>query len=141
MPNISAHMVVAKEVAKKLNINSDDFIKEHNEELKSQILNSKVVCENINSRINNILLINTKTTIVNKNDPNDKYTLLDTHGIIFNLEDDYQIAFEKDDFGENITIYRGYNLQDKFKSIPNDITSTIIDEYEATCYLEYTPIE
>ena len=67
--------------------------------------------------------------------------MLDTHGIIFNLEDDYQIAFEKDDFGENITIYRGYNLQDKFKSIPNDITSTIIDEYEATCYLEYTSIE
>ena len=81
------------------------------------------------------------TGIVNKNDPNDKYTLLDTHGIIFNLEDDYQIAFEKDDFGENITIYRGYNLQDKFKNIPNDITSTIIDEYEATCYLEYTSIE
>ena len=116
-------------------------IKEHNEELKSQILNSKVVCENINFKINNILLVNTKTTIVNKNDPNDKYTLLDTHGIIFNLDDGYQIAFEKDDFGENITIYRGYNLQDKFKNIPNDITSTIIDEYEATCYLEYTPIE
>ena len=92
-------------------------------------------------KINNILLVNTKTTIVNKNDPNDKYTLLDTHGIIFNLEDDYQIAFEKDDFGENITIYRGYNLQDKLKNTPNDITSTIIDEYEATCYLEYTSIE
>ena len=27
MPNISAHMIVAKEVAKKLNINSDEFIK------------------------------------------------------------------------------------------------------------------
>ncbi len=27
MPSISAHMVVAKEVSKKLNISSDDFIK------------------------------------------------------------------------------------------------------------------
>lgn len=27
MPNISAHMIVAKEVAKRLNINSDEFIK------------------------------------------------------------------------------------------------------------------
>ena len=116
------------------------ILKEHNDELKSQILNSKIVCENINSKISSIILVNTKTTIVNKNNASDTYTLLDTHGIIFNLQDDYQIAFEKDDFGENITIYRGYNLQDKFKSIPNDITSTIINEYNASCDIEFLKI-
>ncbi len=116
-------------------------LKEHNDELKSQILNSKVVCENINSKISSIILVNTETTIINKNNASDTYTLLDTHGIIFNLQDDYQIAFEKDDFGENITIYRGYNLQEKFKNIPNDITSTIIDDYSASCDIELLSIK
>lgn len=109
-------------------------------EIKSLMKDQKIICENINNIITNIILVNTKTHIINKNDNLNEYTLLDTHGIIFNLSNNYQIAFEKDDFGENISIYRGYDLKEKFKGIPQDIISTIIDEYEATCEIDYVSI-
>lgn len=114
---------------------------EYNDEIKSIIVNGELTTQIIGLKILKISFVNTKSIVTNKNDPKDEDILLDTHGIIFTLEDDYQLAFEKDDFGENISIYRGYNLEEKFKNIPNEFKESIIETYNAECILEFENIK
>ena len=52
---------------------------------------------------------------------------MDTHAIIFTLDDGYEYSFEKDDFGENISIERGYNLSDKFTRLKDEL----LDSYDS----------
>lgn len=93
-------------------------------EVKSYLKDTKLITENINQKINSISVINGKLSI-KKN--NESFSFEDTYGIIFTLEDDYQFAFEKDDFGESITIYRGYNLFEKFKYLKDDFEKEAYD--------------
>ena len=113
---------------------------EYNDEIKSIIVNGELTTQNIDLKISKITLVNTKAIVTNKKDPQDEDILLDTHGIIFTLEDDYQLAFEKDDFGEQISIYRGYNLEEKFKYIPKNFIQTIDENYNAKCEIEFTDL-
>lgn len=110
---------------------------EYTGEIKSILVNGELTTQNIDLKISKITFVNTKSIVTNKNDPKDEDILLDTHGIIFTLEDDYQLAFEKDDFGEQISIYRGYNLKDKFKYIPSNFIENINENYNANCELEF----
>ncbi len=112
-------------------------IDEYNDVPKTVIVDGELNTQNINLKITKITIVNSKGIVTNKNNLNDQDILLDTHGIIFTLEDEYQLAFEKDDFGEQISIYRGYNLKDRFKNIPNDFIEGIDKNYNVECELEF----
>lgn len=108
-----------------------------NEEIKSYIVGHNIVSTKINMKITCITLVNVTKTITPSTYADNCDTLLDTIGIIFTFTDGYQFAFEKDDFGENISIYRGYNLEEKFRNIPIEFTENIIESYNGECLLEF----
>ena len=114
-------------------------IDEYKDEIRSAS-SLKLTKEEINLTIEKIILVNTTTHIINKKNSVEEYTLLDTQGIIICLKDGYEFAFEKDDFGENISIYRGYNLKEKFENIPNELASSFIKDFDATCSLEFVEV-
>lgn len=107
---------------------------EYTEEPKSQFKNGNLNKLSIHSKITNITLVNTNTTIISNTSSN---SLLDTHVIIFTLEDDYQFSFEKDDYGENISIERGYNLTDKFLRIKDELLENFDKELNPKVELEF----
>lgn len=111
-----------------------------NNALHGMTCDTKKVCENLNLKIQKIILVNTITNITLKSNLNNSDTILDTQGIIFSLDNDYQLAFEKDDFGENISIYKGYKLEDKFADIPNMIKNLYSDQVFVDCKLEFVEI-
>lgn len=111
-----------------------------NNELDGMPCDTKKVCQNLNLKIKKIILVNTITNIALKSNLNNSDTILDTQGIIFSLDNDYQLAFEKDDFGENISIYKGYNLEDKFADIPNMIKNLYSEQVFVDCKLEFVEI-
>ena len=94
-------------------------------EVKSYLKDTNLISVNVNQKINSITIVN-GASYITKN--NSEYVFEDTYGIIFTLEDNYQFAFEKDDYGENIRIYRGYNLIDKFKYLKNDFETETYDQ-------------
>ena len=110
---------------------------EYPNEMKSQLVNGKLCSQYINSTINKITLVNTKTIITKDSN---KKELLDTHAIIFTLDDDYEYSFEKDDFGENISIERGYNLSEKFKGLKDELLNSIDPELKPEVSLYFTTI-
>jgi hypothetical protein len=110
---------------------------EYNDEIKSHLVNGKICPQSINSTINKITLVNTRTTITKNGDIKE---LLDTHAIIFTLDDDYEYSFEKDDYGENISIERGYNLSNKFKSLKDELLDSFESELNPQVELYFTTI-
>ncbi len=111
-----------------------------NNKLTNMTVDLKKACQNFNSTITSITIVNAITKLLN--DDNLFDSIYDTQGIIFTLENNYELAFEKDDFGENITIYRGYNLKKKFLSIPNYIIEGFdVPETDISCELEYIEIK
>lgn len=110
---------------------------EYNDKIESQIVNGKVCSQSINSTINKITLVNSKTTVTINNDKNE---LLDTHAIIFTLDDGYEYSFEKDDFGENISIERGYNLSDKFTRLKDELLDSFDSDLNPQVELYFSSI-
>ncbi len=111
-----------------------------NNELTEATVDLKKACQNFNSTITSITIVNAITKLLN--DDNLFDSIYDTQGIIFTLENNYELSFEKDDFGENITIYRGYNLKKKFQSIPNYIIEGFdVPKTDISCTLEYIEIK
>lgn len=104
--------------------------------IESTIDNTKFIKEHLNLTINAIELVNTIQTAYDTT-TNITYEFLDTYGIIFTFENNYQLAFEKDDFGENISIYRGYNLKDKFKDLEKYLTEEYDDNLIMSANVEF----
>ena len=116
-------------------------IQKHTDEVKSMLVDSKLVKQNINLKINKITIVNTNTTVTNKTNQNESYSLLDSNAIIFTLEDDYEFAFEKSDIGELIFINRGYNLRDKFNNMLDDFIKSFDDEYTDSYTINFEEIK
>ncbi len=115
-------------------------IKIDNNELTEATVDLKKACQNFNSIITSITIVNTNTKFVNPDD-NLTYQLLDTQGIIFTLEDNYELAFDKDDFGENMSIYRGYNLKKEFEYVVDRHLFNYSENKNVTSKLEYIEIK
>ena len=102
----------------------------------STIHNVEFIKETLNLTINKIELVNTRQTALDTI-TNNSYEFLDTYGIIFTFDDNYQLAFEKDDLGENISIYRGYNLKDKFSYLEKYLTEEYDDDLIMSASIEF----
>lgn len=108
-------------------------------EVKSYLENHKIISTKVNMPIKKIILVNVIKTITAIT--TDSNILLDTIGIIFTFNDEYQFAFEKDDFGEDIRIYRGYDLEEKFKAIPEEFQKSMNEGFYGKCTIEFKTIE
>lgn len=87
-------------------------------EIKSCIVDEEMIETPINSTIQKIHIINENQKLFYHSEQT--YNVWVTRGIIFFLEDNREISFEKNIwFSEDISIQRGYNLIEKFE--PTDI--------------------
>lgn len=117
MPSISAHMVVAKEVSKKLNISSDDFIKEN---LLPDIINMEDSHHKIKG---NFYMIPDIDYFVEKLDfSNDLYIGYLTHLLLDKhyLNDYLKFLYPNIDIFADGKIYRDYDY----------LNSLLIDKFE-----------
>lgn len=130
MPNISAHMIVAKEVGKKLNLTSDDYLRGN---LLPDILNSNDSHHKIQSKIYLIPDINYfLNTLDLSKDINIGYLvhlLLDKHYL-----DDYLSNIYSTNIFLDGLIYKDYDyinnkLINKYKLNTNKLTS-ILSKYD-----------
>lgn len=131
MPNISAHMIVAKEVSKILNINSDDFI-------KGNLLPDIIDLENSHHKIlyDDYLIPDIDYFVDRIDFDNDLYIgylthlLLDKHYLI----DYIKVLYSKTNVFSNGIIYDDYNflnvlLVDKFE-LDIDYLVNVLSNYD-----------
>jgi hypothetical protein len=108
-------------------------------QVKSTIENQDFVNENLNLKITKIELVNSIQTAVDKT-THKIYKTKDTHGIIFTFEDNYQLSLEKDDCGENIFIYRGYDARKEFDNLKAYLTEEYDENFEMSCKITFEEI-
>lgn len=56
------------------------------------------------------------------------------------MEDGFQISFLKDDFGEQLTIYKGYETESKFSYLKRELSTGLVSEFVADCELSFVDV-
>ena len=86
-------------------------------EKKSLLENVELIKHTVNSKIKNIYLVNDVQSI---EDNNETYEFTSTVAVIFEVEDNYQIGFERTIyFSEDINVLQGYNVAEKLTPTNN----------------------
>lgn len=57
------------------------------------------------------------------------------------MEDGYQISFLKDDYGEQISIYKGCDAKSKFGFLKGELSNDLVEEFETDCELTFVEVE
>ncbi len=59
---------------------------------------------------------------------------------IITLEEGVQISFLKDDFGEQLTIYKGYEAESKFSYLKMELSTGLVSEFVVDCELSFVDV-
>lgn len=52
-----------------------------------------------------------------------------------------KISFLKDDFGEQISIYKGFDAKSKFGFLKEELSNGLVEEFETDCELAFVHVE
>lgn len=91
------------------------------------------VTETIKSKIENIAVVNSFAVLTRKKDKK-VYQIEQTNGILFSLEDNYQVLLEFDLMMETIDIYRGYNAMNHLKELKAEFIESYSSLYDISKY-------
>ena len=106
-------------------------------ERKSLLENIELIKHSVNSKIKNIYIVNDKQSIESNNE---LYEYETTVGFIFEVEDNYQIGFERTVFfSEDINVIQGYEIVNKFVSV-DELLEQYDKEYNPKCSREIIKI-
>ena len=108
-------------------------------DIHSMIQDQKMVETPVNSVVSDIVLVNERQSLFEKNVQT--YEVLIPRGIIFMFEDGHELSFEKSIwFSEDISVERGYHLIDRFTPT-SEFTEGWSGDYRAECLREVLSIK